>query len=582
MKPHISQSRFFIASLLAAGLSALTAIAAEPRFVSLVPQAEGGWLAEVEARVKRADQLAFFADGEALSAEIEAAGSGRWRAALAGIPPGAHGISVGAVRKKGAKPQATVVVAPTAGPFNNWTIYHVMLGHFANGDRSNDGQIDGWRHPAYAGGDLQGVLDKVDYIADLGVNAVWLSPMLASRTSHGYDVGNYFRIGDAVGVAGDAAASLDLYRRLRDALHERGVRVIVDLPLNHASRTYDLENGVRSDQRPRSTGPRQEAEKVWDGWGANFRYWNFGHEPTRAFLKDAALYWLAEEGADGLRLDYVRGVEHEFWAELFAEVKSKKPEAFLVGECWIDGEGAAANAREIARYYAPVAGAQQFDSLLDFPTQITATDVFARGGSALQLEAWLQAIEPTYGAGAAPTGFLDNHDMTRFLSWTDERERLTAAVTFLASLSSPMVIFYGTEAGLLNAAPKPGFVDTGRVPMPWDSLDRAYVQEIAAILQARRQHPALGRGARLPLATGRDFLVMAKVAPEETALVAVNLRTEERTVEFELGTLVDRGATLETLAGVTRPVSADGDAHWTWELPPLSASIVVHKQAGPE
>ncbi len=562
------------ATLVAALLFALPALAAGPRFVSLFPT-ETGWQAEVEARVKRADQLVFFADGEVVTARVETAGSGRYKAVLSDVPDGVRSLAVGTAGKKGSEPAAAVVVTSTDNSFSAWTIYHIMLGHFANGDTGNDGQIDGWRHPNYAGGDLKGVLDKADYIAGLGASAVWLSPMLASRTSHGYDIANYYRIGDAVGVAGDAEASLELYRKLRDALHERDVKVILDLPLNHASRTYDLENGVRGEVRPRSTGPRQEAEKVWDGWGAGFRYWNFGHEPTREFLKDAALYWLNEEGADGLRLDYVRGVEHEFWAELYQAVKEAKPEAFLVGECWIDGDGAAANAREIARYYAPVEGVgPQFDSLLDFPTQITATDVFARGGSALQLEAWLQAIEPTYGAGAMPTSFLDNHDMTRFLSWTDERARLNAAVGFLASLSSPMVIFYGTEAGLLNAAPKPGFVDSGRVPMPWDSLDRAYVESIAEILKARRDHPALGRGGRLPLGAGKDFLVMAKTAPEETALVAVNLGSEPRTIEIETGALLAPDAVFKSVTGNTVPAPAEGGA-WSWQLPTLSTSIVV-------
>ncbi|NJL29461.1 MAG: hypothetical protein HC897_17035 [Thermoanaerobaculia bacterium] len=355
---------------------------------------------------------------------------------------------------------------PAPPRWQGWTVYHVMMGFFDNGNRANDGEITGWRHPNYGGGDLQGVLQKADYLRDLGVTAVWLSPIFAAQTSHGYDVTNYYRIGDAVGVPGDPAASLALFRSVVAALHERGIAVVLDIPLNHASRAYDRKNGDPGKLGPRATSARQEAEKVWEGWGAPYRYWSFEHAPTRRFLKDVALYWLVEVGVDGLRLDYVRGVPRDFWAELRAEVAAAKPDAWLVGEVWIDAEGAETNAREIATYYAPVeGGGRPFDSLLDFPLQIVMTDVFARGGAVSELASWLDKTAQLYDPGAHPAYFLDNHDMTRFLSWTGDRDRLVAALGFMAALSSPMVVFYGTETAIANASPKVGFTDAGRIPI---------------------------------------------------------------------------------------------------------------------
>lgn len=470
------------------------------------------------------------------------------------------------------KPLVAADPVPLASPFADWTVYHIMVGMFANGNPGNDGEINGWKHPNYAGGDLQGILEHAQHLQDLGVNVVWLSPIFAARTSHGYDVVDYYRIGDAVAVPGDPKASLELFRRLVQELHGRGIRVVLDLPLNHASKAYDRKAGDPGQLKPRATAARQEAEKLWESWGGEYRYWDFSHEPTRRFLKDVALYWLREEGVDGLRLDYVRGVPHDFWAELYKEVKQAKPGAWLVGEAWMDAGSAEANAADIATYYerVPSKGIEpglQFDSLFDFPLQMVMTAVFAKGNPATELEEWLRRTGAVYGPDALPARFLDNHDMARFLAWTGEPDRLVAAVGFLASLSGPIVLFYGTETGLSHGGPKAGFTDAGRIPMPWGKLDQPLLGRIQKILQLRREHPALTRGGRLPLLADREALVMAKVVPEETVLVGVNLSGAPRKVELDVAGLLPAGAKPQPLLG-DAPASVTESGRLEWTLPP--------------
>ncbi|HEX6901074.1 MAG TPA: alpha-amylase family glycosyl hydrolase [Thermoanaerobaculia bacterium] len=461
-----------------------------------------------------------------------------------------------------------------AGPFDDRIIYHVMVSMFANGNPGNDGEITGWKHPNYTGGDLQGVLERAAHIQSLGVNTVWLSPVFAARTSHGYDVLNYYKIGPAVGVPNDPAASLDLFRRLVKDLHGRGIKVILDLPLNHANAAYDRGEGDPDKLNPRATAARQEAEKVWEGWNSGLRYWNFDHQPTRRFLKNVALYWLTKEDVDGLRLDYVRGVPHDFWAELNAEVKKAKPGAFLVGEAWIDSQGEEANAKDIATYFEKVGGQPQFDSLFDFPLQIAMTEVFGKGAPATGLEERLRRTETLYGPGARPTRFLDNHDLARFLSWSQKPERLTAALGFLASLSGPIAIFYGTETGLSHGGPKTGFTDVGRIPMPWKSLDEGLIAQVRRILQTRREHPALFRGGRVPLLAARDHLVMAKVTPEETVFVGVNLAGEPREVAVDAAGLLASGTALRPLLGESAATYDAEKGQLRWKLPALSTVMV--------
>jgi glycosidase len=548
------------------------------RFVSLRPSgAPGEWTAVIAGKgAKAPGSVTFWADGQAVSAEVIGSPGDTARVKLKGVPAGVMRIE-GARGKERDAAVGVGAESAEAGPFDDWTIYHIMVDMFANGTTSNDGEITGWKHPNYAGGDLQGILEHAEYIQKLGVNAVWLSPVFAAKSSHGYDVTNYYRIAPAVAVPNDPAASLDLFHKLVANLHGRGIKVILDIPLNHASAGYDRGDGDPDKLRPRSTTGRQEAEKLWDSWGAGYRYWDFDHAPTRQFLKNAALFWLTKQDVDGLRLDYVRGVPHDFWAELYGEVKMAWPGAFLVGEAWIDQQGPEANAREIATYFAKLNGKTQLDSLFDFPMQSVLTDVFAKGNPAVDLESWLQETEAIYGAGTHPTRFLDNHDLSRFMSWTDKPQRLAAAVTFLASLSGPIDLFYGTETGLANGSPKTGFVDAGRIPMPWKSLNEDLVAQVRKSLETRRAHPALSRGGRIPLLADRDQLVMAKVAPGETILVGVNLASEAKDVTVDLAGLLPPGAAgtaaVQPLVG-SAPASVTEAGQLKWHLPPLSTVLV--------
>ena len=149
-------------------------------------------------------------------------------------------------------------------------------------------------------------------MSSLGVNAVWLSPLFASETSHGYDVLNYYRVGDAVSVPRDPAAAMKVYQDTVDALHDAGIRVILDLPLDYAAGGYERRDGDPKGLKPKTTGPQQEAEKLWDSWNVGFRYWNFDDAGTREFLGDVGRFWLTAGRADGFRLDYVRGIADPF------------------------------------------------------------------------------------------------------------------------------------------------------------------------------------------------------------------------------------------------------------------------------
>lgn len=547
--------------------------AEDARFASLTPAGDGHWRAELTG-VKAGATLRFEVDGVEIQARVEVV-AGRTVADLV-VPTAGRRLTVSlAAGKPPSAALRLVAASPGEAPLADGAIYHIMVEMFRDGSAANDSEITGWRHPRYAGGDLQGVLEKVDYLRDLGVTAVWLSPIFAANTSHGYDVRNYFQVGGAVAVPGDPRASLDLFHRLVEALHQRGMRVILDLPLNHASKNYDRKLGDPKGFHPRATGPKQDAEKIWESWGSGYQYWDFDHAPTRQFLIDAATYWVAEQGVDGLRLDYVRGGPHDFWSELNAALQAAKPGLYVVGEAWQDDRGAESNLADIASYYSPVGGKAQLPSLLDFPLQQVMTEVFARGGPAEDLETWLQRSAAAYGADAWPTYFLDNHDLTRFADWAGDPDRLVAAVSFLVTLPGPIALFYGTETGLSGSTAKPGFTDSGRIPMPWEALDAKLVERVRGVLAARKAHPVLARGARLPLFADRDALVMARLDGEETLLVGVNPGKASRVVSFAAGALTGEKASFELILGspgAALPEPAGSGLRWA--LPPASTLVV--------
>jgi len=274
-------------------------------------------------------------------------------------------------------------------------------------------------------------------------------------------------------------------------------------------------------------------------------------------------------------MDYIRGVPHEFWAELYAAVKSAKPDAFLFGEAWQDAATQEPNALDIAEYYQPVDGRRQFDGLLDFPLQITMVDVFARGGSVEQLKIWIERTESLYGGLGTPLYFVDNHDLARFMSWAGAPadKRLLATLTFMCALSGANVLFYGTETGLAGGSPQRGFIDNSRVAMPWSDMNEELIEKASNILSMRAGHPALSQGQYVPLLADDGALALLKTHPEGDVLVGVNMSDSARTLTIALPGRDPATTRARSLTNGGVPQNG-GDGSLSWELAPFSTQLV--------
>ena len=333
-------------------------------------------------------------------------------------------------------------------------------------------------------GDLNGIRSKLDYIQDLGFDAIWLTPVHPSSTYHKYDVDDYYAIDPAFGTMED-------YEALLAECHERGIRVYMDLVLNHTSddnawfkaavdylhelpsgwepdtsycKYYDYYNFTR--QSADGYAPVEGTE-----WYYEARFWsempdlNLSSEAVRGEIRSILEYWLGK-GVDGFRLDavtyYINGnpdANVEFLRFLTEAGRSIKADCYFVGEAWT-------GRNEIAKLYE-----SGIDSLFDFP--FSGNEGFianiVRGnykasdyvkGMLLAQEAF-SAANPDY----VDAPFYTNHDMARSAGYYGADEGPVTKMAYAMSLfmSGNSFVYYGEEIGMKGA----GKDENKRVPMYW-------------------------------------------------------------------------------------------------------------------
>ncbi len=431
-------------------------------------------------------------------------------------------------------------------------------------------------------GDLPGLIAKLDYLndgnpattSDLKVDALWLMPVFASPSYHGYDTTDYTTINPDYGTNAD-------FSRLCAEAHRRGMKVILDFVVNHTGSGHPWF--VESASSPSS--PRRDWY-VWRGddpgwtqpWGGTAHTWhplngawyygvfwsgmpdlNLRNPSVRGEIERLAALWL-DRGADGFRLDAARHLvengpgqlqvdqpeTHAFWKEFAAYVRSARPDAVLVGENWT-------TTPIIATYYgstATVAGGDELPMNFDFPL----SDALVQGinsGSAAPIVAKLAEIGRTYPAGAIDAPFLTNHDEVRLATQLQGNPgRLRNAAALLLTLPGAPFLYYGEEVGLQNG-PASGD-EAKRTPMPWDGSPgggfttstpwypfapgqeeanvaaetgdpSSLLSRYRSLIRARHASPALMKGDLTLLPAAPQVVAFTRSAGAEQVLVAHNL-----------------------------------------------------------
>jgi cyclomaltodextrinase len=394
----------------------------------------------------------------------------------------------------------------------------------------------------FKGGDLLGVVEHLDYLQDLGINALYLNPVFQSTANHRYHTFDYEQVDPILG--GNAAL-----RALLDQAHQRGIRVVLDGVFNHASRGFFqfsdiLENGPKSPYLDWFHVERWPLHPYDTSQPANYQsWWNIRELPefntdtpvVREFLWRIARQWI-DFGIDGWRLDVPEQIDDApFWREFRKRVRAGNPNAYLVGEIWHQA--------------ADWLQGDRFDALMNYPISRACLgfmggddlDTSERPGGyelerltaeefADQVEATLQWYD--WEVVQVQLNVLDSHDMSRFRGLVGGRaDRLKLAVLFQMTFPGAPCIYYGDEIGLA-ARGVPGC----REGFPWDP--KRWDQDLRGFYKAaiglRHDHRALRRGRMTRVQAGDGVYAYLRHLDEEVLLVVLNGATEERTVDLRL------------------------------------------------
>jgi glycosidase len=348
-------------------------------------------------------------------------------------------------------------------------IYLIMPDRFSNGDPGND-RIKGYQDQSLNrdsiyhrhGGDLQGVIDHLDYLQDLGVTAVWLTPVLENdmpdRTEHGYAITNHYKVDRRHG-------GNELYKKLSDELHKRNMKLIQDAVYNHVGLYHIFvqdkpvsdwlhewpvyTNTTYKDQSlmdPYAAKPDQK--RMSDGWFTKFMPdLNQRNPYVASFLIQHALWSVEEFGVDGWRIDTYIYNDLEFMNRCNQALMDEYPNLSLFGETWVHG---VANQAFFARNKFDIPFKSNLPGVTDFQTNLygitsAVNEPFGWTTGVNKLYSTL-ANDFVYDDPAKNVNFLDNHDMNRFFSVVGEDlDKHKLGLAWLLTCRGIPQLYYGTE-----------------------------------------------------------------------------------------------------------------------------------------
>lgn len=356
-------------------------------------------------------------------------------------------------------------------PTSIW--YHIFVDRFYPGDGKSWIQTDDLN--GIVGGTLWGVCDKLDYLCDLGINAIWLSPIWIAPSHHGYDVIDYMQIEPRYG-------GTEALKALVDAAHARGIRVVLDLVCNHISHLNPMFAEALHDRnsRYRSWFTFDDSELGYRSFFGvkDMPQVNLDNPEARAWMIDIARHWIRECGVDGYRLDYANGPSLDFWTDFRAAVHAEKPDVFLFGEI-VDSPGT-------LRSYVG-----HLDGCLDFYASETLRKAYGwKAITAADADRMLKMHNAHFPPDFCLPTFIDNHDMDRFLVIAQgDKDALRRVAIAQMRQPAPPVIFYGTEVGLSQRKPVHGNgLHMSREPMLWgDEQDQELLSEYKRLIAERKE-----------------------------------------------------------------------------------------------
>ena len=337
------------------------------------------------------------------------------------------------------------------------------------------------------GGNLAGIVDKLDYIASLGVNAIYLCPIFKSNSNHRYHTVDYFEIDPVLGTLKD-------FDKLVKKAHKLGLRVILDGVFNHCSRGFFQFNSLMELGKnspyvdwfhvhgwPLHAYSGKPNYDCWWGFPALPKF-NTDNPDVREYLFSVGEYWM-KRGIDGWRLDVPNEIDDDsFWQEFRRRIKAINPEAYIVGEIW----------DEPSRWLQ----GDQFDGVMNYPLR-KAVLAYLFEEKAIDLDEFATRLRDAFPKGrfGVPMNLLGSHDTTRLASLPcSNLQRVKLAFAILFFLPGAPCVYYGDEIGVIG-----GKDPDNRRTFPWESLAegcrKPIYKYIRELIELRNGSPILRDGA---------------------------------------------------------------------------------------
>ncbi len=447
-------------------------------------------------------------------------------------------------------------------------IYFLMPDRFSNGDKSND-KVAGLKDQSLDrdsiflrhGGDLQGVLNHLDYLQGLGVTSLWMTPVvendMPNRTEHGYAATNQYAIEKRFG--GEAA-----YLKLSDALHQRGMKLIQDIVYNHSGRFHflvqDAPDKTWLHQWPKFTEPSHKEQVIFDPYASNTEQvkmtdgWfttempdlNQSNPFMAKFLTQNAIWSVETFGVDGFRIDTYKYNDLPFMNQLNQALVNDFPAITSFGESWVHGVAAQAYFVENnmnVPFKSNLYGGQDFQTLF-YGILPALNENFGWTDGVTKLYTTL-SNDFLYKDASRNVLFLDNHDMTRILSSLGESvPKLKVALAWLFTCRGIPQLYYGTEVMMKGISNPDGWV---RLDFPggWDgdkknaftgeglTAEEKSIQSYTRLLgNYRKQSTALQTGKMMQYIPNNGLYVYFRYDAGSTVMCVMNTDKQTRAVDM--------------------------------------------------
>jgi alpha-amylase len=451
----------------------------------------------------------------------------------------------------------------------------VILDRFADGDPANDAGVDRNAKGTFHGGDLAGLRQQLDELADLGVTALWITPVVKNIDGfvtgagfpdwgyHGYWADDFYSLDPRFGSEADLKALVD------DA-HSRGMKVLLDVVYNHAGydSRYTKDPQFRGWMRTEGLGTCGSDDVT--SCVSGLPDFKTERPEVADYLYKTHLGLAKRVGVDGFRLDTVKHVTHEFWQEHRRRVRAELGnDFFLIGEVW------GGDAQSLDPWFA----GDEMDAGFDFSFQGSTLGFVQGRGRTAAFDHYLKGRDKVR-AGHLLSPYLSSHDVPGALfQLKGDKQLFRLAAALELTVSGLPMIYYGEEVG------RPGGEwPDNRSDMPWgnrriepgagqprDEDLRAFYKKMIAI---RRGHPALSHGVYESVSSEGDLLVFRRrdAAAKDAVIVAVNRGAQPATASFDAPAEWENRTAFDEVSGKRVPPAAGKVAV---EVEPRGVAVVA-------